>query len=879
METGTIINQYKIISAIGKGGMGEVYKAHDARLDRDVAIKILPPDFAKDAERLRRFEQEARATSALSHPNILTIYDIGEYEGSPFIVAELLEGGELRKPLEEGSLPIRKVIDYAQQFVSGLTAAHEKGIVHRDLKPENLFITKDDRLKILDFGIAKLTEKGSNGLGRKGEDESTLLQPDAEEKKSKNKDMTAPGMVMGTVGYMSPEQVRGNVLDYRSDIFSFGLILYEMIRGQRAFERETLAETMSAILKEEPEDLSETNPNINPVLERIVRRCLEKKPERRFQSTADLGFALESLSAPTTTSGKNPTTVASVITEETAKPKRANLPMLFGGLALLMSGVLAVLFAYGYFRQAPMPKYEQLTFRRGLITHARFSPDGQTIIYSAEWGGNPGEIFTTRGGIGESRSLDLKDADVLSVSSTGELAILIKRQYLGQLTYKGTLARVPILGGTPREILEDVQEADWSPDGKELAVVRSVGGKNRLEYPIGKVLYETDGYISHPRISPKGDRIAFMDHKIQWDNRGTVSTVDLSGTKTELTEELWGVEGLAWSADGSEIWFTASKIGEAMAVYGVSPSGKLREALRVPSDLWLHDINRDGRVLLTRFKHTVDLVGLAPGETLERNLTWVDAGSMNDLSADGKSFVFTDWGQNSGIDYSVYLGKTDGSLPVRIGDGSGRSLSPDGKWVIATLLSINQVVVLPTGAGEVKKLDLQGIERARPINWLPDSKQIIFAANETGKPRRTFIKNLETGVQRPITPEGVTVILVSPDGKSFVCEADGKRSVCSLDENTPPRPIVGLDDKDRIRQWTADNRSLYVSVYEDGMLKVSRLDTATGRKEPFKEINIADKSGIFFERAPSIDITPDGKSYIYSVRRYLMDLYLADGLK
>lgn len=878
LSDGQKIGNYKIGKKIGAGGMGEVFFAEDTRLNRHVAIKILPADFALDKNRVRRFELEAKATSALNHPNILTVYDIGEYKGSPFIVTELLEGEELRQLLKQGALPIRKVIDYAQQFASGLTAAHEKGIVHRDLKPENLFITNDDRLKILDFGIAKLTEKINFGVGKTGENDSTLLQPETQSSKSKIQNQTAPGMVMGTVGYMSPEQVRGDVLDYRSDIFSFGLILYEMIRGKRAFDRETLAETMTAILKEEPEDLTETNPNINPALERIVRRCLEKKPERRFQSTADLGFALESLSAPSTASGKNLNAVVSTTTAETAKPKSSNLRWILGGLALLTLGVLAGIFAFGYFRQTTPLKFEQISFRRGLVNHARFSPDGQTIVYSAQWNGNPGEIFSTRGGLTESQSLGFKDADVLSVSSTGELAILTKRKYLGQLSYKGTLARVPIIGGTPREILEDVQEADWSPDGKELAVVRNVDGKNRLEYPIGKVLYETEGYITYPRISPKGDRIAFMNHSVLYDNRGTLEMVDLAGNKTALTEDLSGEEGVVWSLDGSEIWFTASKNSENYALYGITPTGKMREIYRAPSDLWIHDISRDGRSLMTRVKNSTDFVGLTAGDTNEKILPGFDSGGVDNLSADGKAFIFTNYGQSAGKDYSVYLGKTDGSSPVRLGEGQGHILSPDGKWVISELLSSSQVLVLPTGAGEAKKLDFQGIERNYDLIFgLPDSKQIIFNGNEAGKPKRTFIKNIETGAQRPISPEGVTASMVSPDGKIFICDETEKKSVCSVDGNTPPRPLAGFGDTDRISQWTADNRALYVFVYEDSKLKMWTLDVTTGHKEPFKEITIADKAGIFFR--PYIIITPDGKSYIYHIRRYIMDLYLADGLK
>jgi len=538
MQAGVELGHYKIISAIGAGGMGEVFLAEDLRLDRKVAIKVLPPDFAKDEDRLRRFEQEAKATSALNHPNILTVYDIGEHEGSPFIVSELLEGEELRQRLDERSIPLRKVTEYAQQIVSGLSAAHEKGIVHRDLKPENLFITNDDRVKILDFGLAKLRESPASASGLSGNEDAT------------RRALTNPGVVMGTIGYMSPEQVRGHATDYRSDIFSFGLILYEMIAGKRAFQEESAAETMSAIVKEEPPEITESNPNISPSLERIVRRCLEKKPDRRFQSTSDLGFALESLSATTSSSG----TGMHQIEAEPEQTKQIRRPLVYTfGLLLLAAGAIAGILGIGYFRRSTMPSYEQLSFRRGYINHARFAPDGQSMIYSASWNGSPSEIFTTRSGVNESRPLGLKDADILAVSSTGELAVLIKRQYIFQMSYRGTLARVPMLGGTPREIAEDVAEADWSPDGKDLAVVRFVDGNCRLEYPVGKVLYETTGYISYPRFSPKGDRIAFMDHELAGDNRGRVAFVDLVGNKTVISEGLSGEEGLAWSPSGDRL--------------------------------------------------------------------------------------------------------------------------------------------------------------------------------------------------------------------------------------------------------------------------------------------------------------------------------------
>src|SRR5437660_2396031 len=334
----TTIAQYTIVSKIGEGGMGEVWRARDTKLGRDVAIKVLPAAFSENSERLRRFEQEAQAAGALNHPNILSIYHIGTHDGAPYIVSELLEGEELRDRLDQGQLPLRKVVDYAQQIVSGLAAAHEKGIVHRDLKPENLFITRDERVKILDFGIAKLTAS------------SQATNPDISEDATR-KVLTNPGMVIGTVGYMSPEQVRGQTADHRSDIFSFGAILHEMITGRRAFRRETMAETMTAILKEEPEELRTSNPNINPSLERIVNRCLEKKPERRFQSTADLSFALEALGQPTSSSGRDLTAAATAAIAETKRSVwRERIPWIVAAVFLL-SLLAALPFAIKYFRQ------------------------------------------------------------------------------------------------------------------------------------------------------------------------------------------------------------------------------------------------------------------------------------------------------------------------------------------------------------------------------------------------------------------------------------------------------------------------------------------------------------------------------------------------
>src|ERR1039457_3923843 len=467
LTSGTKLGPYEIQSPIGAGGMGEVYRARDARLNRDVAIKILPASFSADPERLQRFAQESRAAAALNHPNILSIFDIGEDHGAPYVVSELLEGETLRDRLRNGPLSSRKATDYAQQIAKGLAAAREKGIVHRDLKPENLFITNDGRVKILDFGLAKLTRPEAD------------LSGDAPTQQVG----TEAGTVMGTVGYMSPEQVRGKSSDSRSDIFSFGAVLYEMVSGKRAFHGESSVETMSAILKEEPPDLAETNRNVSPALERIVRHCLEKNPAERFQSARDVAFNLEALTDISSSSRGG----IRAIPEEPAA-RRWLLPLL-GGLSLLASWIGIYRFAHR--SAAANPTFHEITFRNGTIWDARFAPDGETIIYGAAWEGRPQEIFSTRFDSSDSRTIGLPPAQVLAISSKGEMAVSFHPGNFSPFTQSGTLARVPLAGGAPREVLENILWADWTPDGQSLAVIRpGATGAIRLEFPAGNVIYE-----------------------------------------------------------------------------------------------------------------------------------------------------------------------------------------------------------------------------------------------------------------------------------------------------------------------------------------------------------------------------------------------------
>ncbi|MGA8273510.1 MAG: serine/threonine-protein kinase, partial [Candidatus Sulfotelmatobacter sp.] len=503
----------------GAGGMGEVYRARDSRLKREVAIKVLPQAFSLDTDRLRRFEQEALATAALNHPNILAVFDIGTNQigtnpGAPYVVSELLEGETLRERLRSGSIAVRKTLDYALQIAHGLAAAHEKGIIHRDLKPENLFLTKDGRVKILDFGLAKLTQ----------------TEPGVHSSLPTMTQATEAGVVLGTAGYMSPEQVRGVAVDARSDIFSFGAILYEMLSGKRAFHGDTAADTMSAILREDPPELNETNRNVSPALERMVQHCLEKNPEQRFHSASDIAFDLEHLT------GVSGTAARAAVPAAAGSRTRGKLLALLAGGALLAAMMLGLGWWLGKGNgPAPLAEYQQITFRTGSIGNARFTPDG-SMVYSASWEGGEDQLYMSRTDDPGSRELGIKDAELLSISKGGELAIRLKTEYHGGYARSGTLARVPLSGGTPREVLDNVGDAEFAADGNNLAIIHYVPENNhwRLESPIGKVLLDSINWLSHPKISPDGKWIAFADHENPGgDDEGSLAVIGTDGKEPE----------------------------------------------------------------------------------------------------------------------------------------------------------------------------------------------------------------------------------------------------------------------------------------------------------------------------------------------------------
>jgi len=858
LNPGTRIGPYEIQSLLGAGGMGEVYRAHDSRLDRTVAIKVLPASYSDDRDRLQRFAQEARSAAALNHPNILSIFDIGDNHGAPYVVSELLEGETLRDCLKRGALPLRKAIDYALQVARGLSAAHEKGIVHRDLKPENLFITNDGRIKILDFGLAKLTRPEAT---RESGDAPTVQAA------------TEPGVVMGTVGYMSPEQVRGKAADARSDIFSFGAILYEMISGKRAFHRETAADTMSAILKEETPELSETARNVPAGLERIVRHCLEKNPSQRFHSAGDLGFDLEAL-----TDLSSVKSGAQAITEVGSGISRTWLR--WGTAIVVAVAMLAVGWWLGRGSgAAPPPEYKQLTFRTGSIGNARFTPDG-SIVYDASWEGGDQQLYMARIDDTGSRELGVKNAELLSISKNGELAIRLNTKYVGGYARFGTLARVPLSGGTPREVLDNVQDADWTANGESMAVVRFMPETShwRLEYPAGHVLFDSINWISHPKISPDGKLVAFSDHENPGgDDQGSIAVIAPGGQEKKLSSGWSSIEGILWSSSGDEVWFSASNTGSANNLRGVTLGGKLRTIANVPGGMWIQDI-RGAVALMVRHQARLGIRGMAPDGKEEKELGWLGWSDLRDISRDGKKVLFEEEADGGGPNYTVFLRDIDGSPPVQIGSGVGRAISPDGKWVVTIPTKTGPLSLVPTGAGEARQLTHDTVSYGE-VRYLPDGKQLLASGIEPGHGARDYLIDLNTGNAKPITPEGTSGVVLSPDGRNtVVIGPDGKWGVWPLD-GSGLKPIPGLDSTYYPTGWSPDGASVYVAMNQRnaGAVKIYSVNVATGKMDFWKSFGGDLKVGI--AAIGGLEFSPDDRAYAYVYDQVLSEAYVVKGLK
>jgi len=873
---GKTISHYRIVSRIGGGGMGVVYKAEDTRLDRPVALKFLPENLAHDFHSLERFRREAKAASALNHPGICTIYEVDEFQRQPFIAMELLEGETLKERIARKPLKTAELLDVSIQIADALDVAHAKGIVHRDIKPANIFVNPRGQAKILDFGLAKLAPArryaaegtGVSGLPTAGTDEESL---------------TRAGAVMGTVAYMSPEQLRGEELDARTDLFSVGVVLYEMATGKLAFSGTTSAVIFEAILNKAPTSPVQLNPQLPPKLEEIINKALEKYRDLRCQTAAELRADLKRLKRDTNSGRVLPAAARAPAAAGILTRRRVVLAVLAAGVLFAAFFVLGQRWERG--RRSP-PVFRQLTFRRGTIYSARFAPDGHTIVYGACWDGQPVQLFSVWPERPESSALPLPGADILSISSAGEMALLLDSRPAGWRP-TGTLARAPLAGGAPRELLEMVQEAVWNADGSALAVVRAElpGGGTRLEYPAGKVLYQAEAWLSHPRFSPKGDAIAFAEHPVGADDKGHVSLVDLHGKKRDLTGEYpGGIQGIAWTPAGDEVWYTASESGSNFELRAVGPRGGLsRVVLRVPGRLILEDISREGPVLVARDTMRDSMMVRKADNGQERDLAWLDLSNVRDFSPDGTTVLFTESGAGSPTE-SAYLRKTDGSPAVRLGDGYAFGLSPDGRWALSIVSNPPpQLFLLPTGAGEPMVLPRGNIARygGFTADWFADSHRFVFAASEKGHEPRLYIQDIRGGEPRAISGEGLNLRFgrsLSLDQK-YVAAIDGEEKIQIVDvEGGSSRPAPGTEPGELPAGWTADGRSLYIYRPDAGApTKVYLVDATSGQRTLWKEILPADPAGTY--GIGGLAVNPDGKSYVYTLARTLSDLYLVEGLK
>ena len=862
LSPGARLGAYEITGTLGVGGMGEVYRARDARLGRDVAIKVLPAHLAVDPDALARFDREMKTLAALSHPHIVAIYDVGQDGATAYAVTELLDGDTLAAIIARGPAPVRKAIEYGVQIARALGAAHDRGIVHRDLKPANVFVTSDGHVKVLDFGLARATMVADTSA-----DSATMPG-------------TTPGIVMGTVGYMAPEQARGLPVDHRADILAFGCVMYELVSGRRAFGGSTAADTLSAILKEDPPALSGIIAATPPALDRVIHRCLEKSPAERFQSARDLAFALDALSSGSGTaiSGAVPA----------ASPRRWPRP----AAAAAALTALAATFLLGR-TLAPAPAAEPLTLKRltflnGVVRSARFAPDGDTIVYGAAWNGAPLKLFLARTDTAESRTLELPDGDVHAVSKSGEMLLSIGRHYTSSWTPDGTLARAQLFSSSVREVLEHVREADFLPNGA-LAVVRRVDERDRLEVPQGTVVFETSGYISHIRISPEGQRVAFLEHPLYGDNRGHVAVYE-NGKTRRLTPEASGLEGLVWSRDGREIWYTGSndEIWHLLAVDAratIPREGRM--VWHVPDNLYIHDIDARGRVLISANALNGPLRGAMAGDARDRDLSsggWMLPGS---LARDGR-LALTTRVDSVDPDYAVTLRPMNGGVPVAIVRGRAQGLSPDGKWALSITPSAPQrVLLLPTGAGESRQIDVGDLSPNIAV-FVPGGLTAAVVGMKAGSPAVAIV-DLKSGTRadlalpalrgRFLSTRRFAPTYASPDGSLLAIAAeDGKVLAWKLPSGAGPRELAALAPNEIFGGWSGDPNRIYVIAWTGPKARVDALDLASGRRTVVREIVIEDPAGMLMD-TPDLFMSADARSYLYGYTRMLGTLYVVTGLR
>jgi len=885
-RVGETIGPYEVLSELGSGAMGIVYLAQDVRLGRKIALKLLPSQFTNDKDRLRRFQQEARAASALNHPNILTVHEIEQRAGLHYIATEFVDGVTLRQHLNNQRMSLDEILSVATQIASALQAAHAAGIVHRDIKPENVMIRSDGYIKVLDFGLAKLTE--------------TALSPAPSE--------TNPGVVMGTPRYMSPEQARGLGIDQRTDIFSLGTVIYEMVTGKPPFEGETTSDIIAALIKDEPEPMSLTVPELPSEFEQVVKKALAKTLDLRYQTIAEFLSALQRLKneiqlnelVRTNSDGSRvslkgpaiPTTTRALVStdpqaQQKTKPPPTNstrwtVAVALGVLLLVAVGTLVSLSRRKTSSSAKATQNtRQLTNRDGFISASRFAPDGKGIIYSAGFDGKPLEIFFTDVEGSLTRSPGIQSAALKSVSRSGKIAVLFDFELNWSDGFNGNLAILPPGGGEPETVITGVDDAAFAPDGNTFALIKSVMGEQQLEYPAGQLLYKSSGWMSYPRFSPKGDKIAFFEHPLG-DFSGSIVIFDLtSQKKTDISTDWKSLKGLAWNPKNNEIWFGGSKVGKRLGIHAITVSGQLRMNLyEVPGmGARIEDISDDGKMLINQgSNHSTMIVleGKSATEVVDSRFAWT---TSVDISADGKTLLCYDWGYEASDPSeanTVYLRKS-GSQPLRLGTGKALALSPDGNWALALQTTPQQqLVLLPTSQGEPKTLPNRAMKEYHYASFFPDGRQILFTGVEAREDAaiRSYVQDISTGEVHPLTEDFAVALRVSHDGKKIITLQPDKTYYIQPLDGGEAKPIPGLESGDEPIQWSDDGRSVYVIGPGEFATKIYRVDLANGNRREWKVIDPPNKIGLVgLELNPGgILVTPDGKVCVYTYWTLLQQL-------
>ncbi|HET9951240.1 MAG TPA: protein kinase [Candidatus Eisenbacteria bacterium] len=828
LAPGARLGPYEIHGLLGAGGMGEVYRARDTRIGREVAVKVLPGAVAGDPERQQRFEAEARAAGSINHPNIITLHDVGVADGAPYLVTEILDGETLRAALGAGALTPQRATSLVAQAAQGLAAAHAHGIVHRDLKPENMFVLRDGRLKILDFGIAKATRTETTATM-----ETTPVFAS----------LTASGTILGTVSYMSPEQLRDQPVDHRADLFALGAILYELLTGRQAFTGATAADRVSAILVAEPKPLPAEVEGALPGIGAVVSRLLAKEPADRFASAADLAFTLGILQGRPAGAGGS---------EAAASAPDAGL------------GATA--------------RFKRLTFGSGFVAAARFAPDGQTVVYEAHWGSSPSDIFLTRIELPEARALHLPGSSLQGVSSTAEIAVTLNVQDLGGFVRSGTLARLPLVGGRSRELRDGVFFADWSPDGRSLAAILVEGGRTRIEAPLGTVIYESPGWMSELRHSPDGSMLAFMEHRRIGDSAGYPCIVRPGEEPRPLAPEIPNTARLAWTPDGREVWYGGQGYDNLIAVFAVDLEGRVRVVYSSPAPITPADISRDGDVLLLVAEYRMRLEsGTRSGGAPPIELSALDWSLLRDASPDGSCVVFDETG-SLGEMGAVYWSATDGTPPIRLGEGLCYALSPDGRHVLAKLRGPDRTLqIYPVGAGATRTIRLRELT---PLfgAWLPDGASVVIVAQGEGGPPLLHRVDLQSGEARRISdvPVRGLAAIPSPDGAHVLSRiADGTLAIFPV-AGGAPRPLPAAGANAGPCGWTADSRSIFVHDRNRIPAPVSRLEVDSGQSVPWMEIHPLHRSAV--SGLNSVRVSRDGERYACSYVHSSSALYHARGL-